>query len=218
MARPPEDDTFLSRWSRRKRASEEPAAPETEAASAPEPDEALSPEKDGLISEEELATLPAIEDFTPQTDIRPFLRNGVPRNLRNAALRKMWLLTPAIRDHADPAVDYAWDWNTPGGVPGDGAGPTVERAAEMLRDLVAPRRDAENDDALESQEKIKADPPEEAPHSAAPQNIERAPPERGANVEGRAREARQETVETQEKQSDDDISPARKRHGGALPD
>ncbi len=78
-----------------------------------------------MLSEEELAALPRIEDLVPGSDIRAFLRAGVPRDLRNAAMRRMWMLTPGIRDYKDPAVDYAWDWNTPGGVPGDGWRPRL---------------------------------------------------------------------------------------------
>ena len=51
------------------------------------------------------------------TDITGFLRKGVPEHLRNAALRKSWALDPAIRNYVNPALDYAYDWNTPGGVP-----------------------------------------------------------------------------------------------------
>jgi hypothetical protein len=131
-----EEDGFLGRWSRLKRAQDKlTIEPEPAEEPSPEPP-APDPE---VLSEEELAALPRVEDLTEGSDIRPFLRVGVPRQLRNAALRRMWMLTPAIRDYRDPAVDYAWDWNTPGGVPGDGAAPSPERAAEMLRDLFAPR-------------------------------------------------------------------------------
>jgi len=44
----------------------------------------------------------------------------VPDDVRNAALRKIWALDPAIRDYVGDALDYAWDWNAPGGVPGGG--------------------------------------------------------------------------------------------------
>jgi four helix bundle protein len=94
-----------------------------------------------LLSQEELDALPRIEDLTEGSDIRTFLRAGVPRQLRNAAMRRMWMLTPGIRDYSDPAVDYAWDWNTPGGVPGDGIGPTAENAAKMLKQLFKPQDD-----------------------------------------------------------------------------
>ena len=44
----------------------------------------------------------------------------MPEHLRNAALRKSWALDPAIRNYVNPALEYAYDWNTPGGVPGTG--------------------------------------------------------------------------------------------------
>ena len=143
MPHPLDDDKgFLSRWSRRKR-SEPEATPEATPQSASQPPvdatEAVGDAPSGKggapITPEELAALPRVEDLIPGADIRGFLRPGVPAALKNAALRRIWMLTPAIRDHADPAVDYAWDWNTPGGVPGDGLAPTPERAAEMLRAL-----------------------------------------------------------------------------------
>ena len=128
------------------------------------------------LTEDELAALPAIDDLTPQSDIRVFMRAGVPKSLRNAALRKMWLITPAIRDHVDPAVDYAWDWNTPGGVPGDGIAPSPERAAQMLRDLFKPR----NDTAPEAPESNAEDLPvaeDPAPERTEPQIMAQAGPD-----------------------------------------
>jgi hypothetical protein len=117
-------DGFLSRWSRRKRAVEQaqpaepqpPAVPETpEAVATPEPDQA-TPE----LAADEIAALPSLEDLTAETDLTGFLRQGVPASLRNAALRRMWSLDPAVRDYVGDARDYAWDWNAPGGVPGFG--------------------------------------------------------------------------------------------------
>ena len=64
-----------------------------------------------------------------------FLRKGVPEHLRNAALRKSWALDPAIRNYVNPALDYAYDWNTPGGVPGSselGAGVDVARLVSEI--------------------------------------------------------------------------------------
>jgi hypothetical protein len=55
--------------------------------------------------------------------------------LRNAALRKSWALDPAIRNYVNPALDYAYDWNTPGGVPGGGelgAGVDVARLVSQI--------------------------------------------------------------------------------------
>ena len=58
--------------------------------------------------------------MTGATDITGFLQKGVPEHLRNAALQQSWALDPAIRNYVNPALEYAYDWNTPGGVPGTG--------------------------------------------------------------------------------------------------
>ena len=112
---------FLSRWSQRKR---EATLPESGGA-AVEPsgsaEAAAVPIAESEAAEEpfDLSSLPKLEDVTETTDITGFLRKGVPESLRNAALRKSWALDPAIRNYVNPALDYAYDWNTPGGVPGN---------------------------------------------------------------------------------------------------
>lgn len=213
MAKPPEDEPFFSRWSKRKlESAEPPPAPE------PEPDAPAAEEPESL-SEEELAALPRLEDFTPQTDIRPFLRAGVPQELRNAALRRIWLLTPAIRDHVDPAVDYAWDWNTPGGVPGDGAAPSPERMAQMLREIVAPRRDAAAETGLEVAEKQALDATKTS-DVAAPQSSAARPPEPTPSEPVTLSEAEPDAEIPDPKKTQADQSEkvlTRRRHGGALP-
>jgi hypothetical protein len=113
---------FLSRWSQRKReamlpeVSGAPVEPSgsTDAAAAP------TAESDPANEPFDLSSLPKLEEITEGTDITGFLRKGVPESLRNAALRKSWALDPAIRNYVNPALDYAYDWNTPGGVPGNG--------------------------------------------------------------------------------------------------
>ena len=134
-------DGFLARWSRRKRdeikrdearrpAVAVPTAPEV----APSADAApRSPAEDGgTLSPEELARLPSLDALTATTDLAPFLRAGVPRALRNAALRRMWSLDPAIRDFVSEAREYAYDWNTPGGVPGSGGLIPAEEVRAMV--------------------------------------------------------------------------------------
>ncbi|GAB6842244.1 hypothetical protein HNR00_003809 [Methylorubrum rhodinum] len=71
-------------------------------------------------TDQHLLDLPSLDALTPDTDLTPFLRTGVPSALRNAALRRMWSLDPSIRDFVSEAREYAYDWNTPGGVPGMG--------------------------------------------------------------------------------------------------
>src|SRR5215210_692059 len=130
---------FLSRWSRLKeeaRRSEpgpEPDAAEASAGAPPLEADPASVLPEPELTPEELAELPKVEEITAASDISGFLRRGVPDALRNAALRRMWILDPAIRDFVGEARDYAYDWNTPGGVPGSGALDPGDDVAAMVR-------------------------------------------------------------------------------------
>lgn len=137
-----DDKGFLARWSQRKQEAKQGSdAPAAEAAIPAEPIADAEPELD-------LSSLPKLEEMTATTDITGFLRKGVPEHLRNAALQKSWALDPAIRNYVNPALDYAYDWNTPGGVPGSseiGAGMDVARlvsqimgSGESVADSLAP--------------------------------------------------------------------------------
>jgi Protein of unknown function (DUF3306) len=124
--------SFLSRWSRRKHEAKQPDrdAPIAEAVLPSEP--VVEPDAGQAF---DLSSLPKLEDVTETTDITGFLCKGVPEHLRNAALRKSWALDPAIRNYVNPALDYAYDWNTPGGVPGSseiGAGVDVTRLVSQI--------------------------------------------------------------------------------------
>lgn len=110
---------FLNRWSRLKQQGS--SSQETPAFDA------------AVLTEEEVAALPDIETLTAESDVTCFLRKGVPAILRNAALRRMWMLDPAIRDFVGPARDYSYDWNLPGGVPGSGPLEPGAITAAMLR-------------------------------------------------------------------------------------
>lgn len=61
----------------------------------------------------------------------------MPRALKNAALRRAWLAHPVISTYEDPARDYFWDWNAPGGVPGGGGTISAQDVAEMAQRLFA---------------------------------------------------------------------------------
>lgn len=115
------DSDFLRRWSRLKRRSG--AEPVTR------------PRVSGadMLTEEEIAALPDIKLLTVESDVTCFMRKGVPAALRNAALRRMWMIDPSIRDFVGPARDYSYDWNCPGGVPGNGALESGAATAAMLR-------------------------------------------------------------------------------------
>ena len=186
---------FLSRWSRRKRG--EAAEPEAEAPPlrpealpVPLADPAAAP-----VAEAEpvfdLSLLPSLEELTAETDIRGFLHKAVPAGLRNAALKRMWALDPAIRDFVGP-VDYAWDFNDPAGLPGISEALTGDVTDMLARAIgIAPQQD------LAAADSVPALPPE---ISLAPEPLpapEEPPPEplRLAN----------------------ETPPPRRRHGGARP-
>jgi hypothetical protein len=127
-----DNKSFLSRWSQRKRDAKQPDA---ETPSVETDDPVTTAAEKSPAQEVDLSFLPKLEDVTAATDMTLFLREGVPESLRNAALRKFWALDPAIRNYVNPALDYAYDWNTPGGVPGSselGIGTDVARLVSQI--------------------------------------------------------------------------------------
>jgi hypothetical protein len=85
-----DDGTFLARWSRRKTAARRETVDEV-----PAPVEALPPRESG---DEPAPTLelPDIESLDATSDYKPFLRLGVPPELRRDALRRLWRVNPII--------------------------------------------------------------------------------------------------------------------------
>ncbi|MCJ2037333.1 DUF3306 domain-containing protein [Methylobacterium sp. J-068] len=227
-------DGILSRWARRKQAAraaerearadvlppDTPPGPAAEA--APESLEAAqeSPEVAGALAEA-IARLPKLEDLTAQTDLAPFLRAGIPSALRNAALRRMWSVDPGIRDFVSEAREYAYDWNTPGGVPGlgpmlptDDIGAMVERvmrghAPEAKRSETAakvPMPASETDETTTPE--VAAVTPEDAtvPPEDAPEALAHVEPPVSIPPTNAVREFQSPTI----------VSRLR-RHGGAMP-
>jgi hypothetical protein len=196
-------DGFLERWSRRKLAEGKEPAAETEPPAEETAPAADEPEEE-ILDEEELAKLPSLDSFSLKTDLAPFLRRGVPQALKNAAMRKMWMLDPAVRDHKDLAVDYAWDWNTPGGVPGNSGTISQDSIARMM-DALHPKPKPQPEPETE---KTIAGVPDEPEESAIPD----APAEAGT-------ETPQEAVEANSPAEPEDAraAPRPRRHGGAAP-
>jgi hypothetical protein len=205
-------DSFLSRWSRRKLTSgkAEAAEPEntealSEAEAPPEAGPGIESPDEEVLDEAELARLPPLAEITVTTDLAPFLRKGVPLALKNAAMRKMWMLDPAIRDHKDFAVDYAWDWNTPGGVPGNAGTISGESLKRMLDSLNPEPKEpamAQSDSAAETEE----------PEAKAAQS-EKSTADSGPKVRAADRGDADEADTT----LDDDRMARPRRHGGAIP-
>lgn len=187
-----ENEGFLSRWSRRKRAVVEGRAPEEPAPPAPleaKPEAPPAEPEDDF----DLSSLPPIESLTIESDFKAFLHRKVPLELRAAALRRAWSLDPAIRDFIGPA-DYAWDFNAPDGVPGfalELGGDAMKLLSHALGlDAPAPKPEAEApDEAVATAEAPAPEAPPEPPSLA----IAEAAPEAEAPLE------------------------RPRRHGGALP-
>jgi hypothetical protein len=213
------ESNFLSRWSRLKRRAEENRAPADSHApvsvegdlDSPAATDAALPE----LAPEELAALPRLEDFTPETDLAPFMRAGVPAGLRNAALRRMWALDPAIRDRVGDALDYAYDWNVAGNVPGSGQLLPVDDVESMLRSIVGGPEPASVPEAKT--------PSTEAARSEEPQISSEAPSEQVAATSPaspllpRAERAPVENVPIVEPTQKTAAQGAPRRHGGATP-
>ncbi|MGH6798478.1 MAG: DUF3306 domain-containing protein, partial [Roseiarcus sp.] len=97
-----DDESFLARWSRRKR------GPAKKARGQPKPENAVG----AVVSDASAAalppgenqplfdpaSLPPIESIGAGSDIRAFLAAGVPADLTRAALRRAWSADPTIRD------------------------------------------------------------------------------------------------------------------------
>ncbi len=223
-------DGFLSRWSRRKLVVRVAARPQrTEQAQPPEkgPSEAAAPDQQppaaapDELSAEEIAKLPAPEELTAEMDLSLFLRKGVPEALRKAALRRMWALDPKIRDYVSEAREYAYDWNTPGGVPGSGVLPPSDEIARMAARIVRGADPAEHAAA--------AIPSQDRDHSSSPAHTETSPsgeqqvasgdeavtvpPSAGAEKDQET-EAATRPSPTQESAS---VASPSRRHGGAMP-
>lgn len=167
---------FLSRWSRRKR---EAAASPSDPASVPAiPGEAApaAGEEGGAETDADRAApppvdvpeLPALDALTAETDLAPFLRLGVPKPLRNAALRRMWSLDPSIRDYLSEAREYAYDWNVPGGVPGLGSLLPGDDVEAMLREIFGDAPEPRDPDAAPAGVRTSGLPPSGPPDEAPP--------------------------------------------------
>lgn len=238
-----EDRNFLSRWSRKKREAEElppqaaaPAAkdaePKESTAVAPPADDTKALSTEAGEPKFDLASLPSIESIGADTDIRQFLRAGVPAELTRAALRRAWSSDPAIRDYIGLS-ENSWNFNEPGAMYGfdhSDPGVDVKRLAEEMFGTKGDPGGKKSAEAVSpSTGEQPAGPPKEAerPESvaepldhdvlnsreaAAPASSDRVPeqgllaPQKEAPIapqHGREQDAAQ--------------NPVRKRHGRALP-
>lgn len=229
---------FLGRWARLKRAGAEPvegdagaeglAPDETgEAASEPAavPAGAAAPEPDAEPDPDLIASLPRIEDITADTDVSAFLQAGIPRALRNAALRRAWAADPRIANYLDPARDYFWDWNAPAGVPGGipGGGGTLgaESVARMLRRVVGTAGEGGAQGAGPDHEAT-ADATPGASDAAQDKTTRPVPPPvepvtRAQEGAGPGEQSATDRPAENASRQGEGSGPPRPRHGGAMP-
>jgi hypothetical protein len=123
-----ENEGFVGRWARLKRAAranrqaepaaDKPAAGE-DAAVTPDIEHALAPTDEGQppepkadagVAQVDPASLPDVESLTYQSDYGAFLQKGVPTELRNQALQKLWRSDPVLAN-LDGLVEYGEDYS-----------------------------------------------------------------------------------------------------------
>lgn len=102
-----DDQGFLSRWSRRKRAAEEEAARDEASPDAGAPRDADAP--DAEPEPVDPADLPDIDSLDEASDFSVFMRPGVPSVLKQRALRRLWQVDPAFK-HICMLDDYNLDY------------------------------------------------------------------------------------------------------------
>jgi len=159
------DESFLSRWSRLKRAEAErrtdtvppeavpaPVAEGEPPAALPEP---VAPPTDPAAGEPVAEDLPPVDSLTAESDFTPFLRTGVPEDLHRQALRKLWASDP-IYANDDGLKDYADDYT---GLFKGGAVKTLYRVGKGFLDAV--------EEAAEKAEQADGDRPVPADETSA---------------------------------------------------
>ncbi|MDZ7712278.1 MAG: DUF3306 domain-containing protein [Rhodovibrio sp.] len=173
------DDTdkgFLSRWARRKqRAAREPEAkpagrgtPGQPTPSEPEPSEPTPSEAERAEAEarrqELIDSLPEPEQLGPEDDYTRFLQDGVPDDLRQRALRRLWTSNPVFAN-LDGLNDYDLDYTDAATVVEN-----LKTAFQAGRGMVTKEEREAEAAAAERAARGEPDPETDAPESDAPEN------------------------------------------------
>jgi hypothetical protein len=228
-----EPEDFLTRWSRRKRETAE-RAPEATPQAEPRTGEPRHGEgvtqppaaqAETGVPAADLTKLPSLDSITGDSDVRAFLRSGVPEQLKSAALRRVWAADPAIRNFVGLA-ENAWDFNAPESVPGFGPMlPTADVAGMVARlsdNVVKPTQraiqtqgDAVADDSARETAKID----DMKPAAPTPGNFSEPPHAVvvSAHREQNPRDHAQWVDISEQNQRLPEPPPGGKSHGGAVP-
>ena len=173
------DDSFVARWSRRKRRDiqrEETAKPsDSESGERVE----TEPSEDEIV-----AQLPDIESLDESADFTVFLKKGVPEELRKRALRRLWRLNPVFAN-LDGLNDYDEDFNT--------AAKLLEGVKTLYQVGKGMPGPAESQDEETQTDGLEPSVPIEAESKSQPQEIAETPA--APDAEPRERAASQENVE-----------------------
>jgi Protein of unknown function (DUF3306) len=217
------DGGFLSRWARRKQESTtitgdnfSESSPRGDPAGSELNSDAHHRQVQGEVKGGDAdLPMPSLDDITPGGDVTAFFAKHVPEALRTAALRKLWVTDPEIRNFIEMA-DYQWDFNNPDSIPGWASkleNVDVKAMAERIFGMIQPvPADAQAEDSSECApnaphlDGLREDPVsvvESAPSPIHATMVESAPDDHCA-------------VQNIASNSSIYATP-RKRHGGALP-
>jgi hypothetical protein len=227
-----EPEKFLTRWSRRKLVVEAPvppAAAEAVPQKSPEDDEGASSAaaKPAAPSAPEFdpASLPSLDSICAETDISAFLKPGVPGDLRLAALRRAWMIDPAIRDFKGLA-ENDWDFTVPNSTMGFGEIDPGLDLKKMLADVFGdtPRTEPPTAELPVAAEHLTKQPQELSSLALKPaeepsRNVEIAEPKQLANAgdEGIVQRNINAASQTDDEESERVPTKPRRLQGGALP-
>lgn len=211
------DESFLSRWARRKREASRRRAPDVVKADQNEGDEnARSATVQRSARGEEPAAdrerLPPIESIGAASDLQAFLKPGVPLELTRAALRQAWTADPTIRDFVGLS-ENSWDFTAPDGVPGFGS-----LDADQVRRLLAQLTGETEVPTTASSGSDPARDKSAAEHRSADDRRD-GQDHAGAEERGAQRDEHDDTATHQTTEEIAQCSvPRQRRHGGALPE
>jgi hypothetical protein len=223
-----DDESFVARWSRRKR----DAAPQTRQPKSEDAGGGAAPEVSAALPPGETrppfdpASLPPIESIGAGADIRAFLAAGVPADLARAALRRAWSADPAIRDFIGLS-ENSWDFNAPGGVPGFGSvkAEDIRRLMEEKETAELARPAAETSSADQATVPVSGSSPavELAPQQPAVHDSAQDQPKQDHETSGDHRDptprSKVEIAMQHQRGEHECCQPSsRRRHGSALPE
>ncbi|BCA05258.1 DUF3306 domain-containing protein [Bradyrhizobium diazoefficiens] len=205
------EDRFLTRWSRRKQhAKANPT--QSDPAKRDDMQSALPPAAKDDEAEFDPSSLPSIDLITSATDIKAFLRKGIPQELTRAALRRAWSADPAIRDFVGLA-ESAWDFNDPTAMPGFGPLDCSEAELAAFVDRIVGGVSKSVETLSETPVEVTDSSRElrQAERSNVEVVAEEAAPTKPAPVPAAAQLTVPESTESEH------LSLPRRPHGGALP-